>query len=138
MSETNETAPERDELSAARVVDDRYRLERVIGGGGQGQTFVARDLVDQTDVLVKRFCVEATDDWKAVELFDRAATVLQSLDHRAVPAYRDHFEIELDGSVELYLVRELVPGERCSSRWTISGHLFRPSAPQVRPVGRLG
>src|SRR6185369_13107854 len=58
-------------------------------------------------VAIKRFDVRGAKSWKDVELAEREARVLASLDHPLLPKYVEHFEE--DGS--LYLVMEKVDGE---------------------------
>jgi hypothetical protein len=58
-------------------------------------------------VAVKRFRVRGASSWKEVELAEREARVLSSIDHPSLPRYVDHFE---EGG-ELFLVTELVDGE---------------------------
>ncbi len=112
----------------------RYTLLRRLGEGSQGETFEARDngpvepLVDQwrkyvereggkrttrrpstpgRHVAIKRFRVAQAKAWKDVELAEREATTLASLEHAKLPRYIEHFEEE--GA--LYLVMEKVEGE---------------------------
>ncbi|MBX3259018.1 MAG: serine/threonine protein kinase [Labilithrix sp.] len=58
-------------------------------------------------VAIKRFRVGAAKAWKDVELAEREARTLASLDHPRLPRYVEHFEE--DGA--LYLVMEKVEGE---------------------------
>lgn len=113
----------------------RYTLERLIGHGSQAQTYEARDhgtahrpapgdlagewerYVDRARrgeapspharVAVKCFHVGRATAWKDVELAEREARTLASLEHPNLPRYVEHFEEE--GA--LYLVMEMVDGE---------------------------
>ena len=89
----------------------RYVLERLLGSGGQGRTFAARDLQRDATVAVKELSLARVRDWKSVELFRREATVLAGLDHPGVPRLVESFEEERAGITFFYLVQELVPGE---------------------------
>src|SRR5512137_1274479 len=101
----------------------RYVLERLLGSGGQGRTFAARDLQRGTPVAVKELSLARVRDWKSVELFRREATVLTGLDHPGVPRLVEYFEEERAGITFFYLVQELVAGEslaaglRRGERW---------------------
>ncbi len=86
--------------------DGRYVLLRTLGEGGQGETFEAVDKRDGRLVAVKRFRVGSAKAWKDVELAEREATTLASLDHPLLPHYVEHFEEE--GA--LVLVMELIEG----------------------------
>jgi serine/threonine protein kinase len=50
-------------------------------------------------------------DWKALELFEREAKVLENLHHPAIPRYFNHFQIDTPSDRKFYLVQELAVGE---------------------------
>lgn len=87
--------------------EGRYRVGALLGEGAQGTTFEATDTRDGRTVAIKRFRVRGARSWKDVELAEREARVLATLDHPLIPRYLEHFEH--DGS--LYLVMERVEGE---------------------------
>jgi len=84
----------------------RYVVRGVLGEGAQGMTF---DAVDEQgrSVAIKRFDVRGAKGWKDVELAEREARVLSTIDHPLVPRYIEHFED--DGA--LFLVMEKIEGE---------------------------
>lgn len=84
----------------------RYEIRRVLGEGAQGSTVEAEDKESGRLVAIKRFTVRHAKVWKDVELAEREAKVLASLDHPMLPAYVEHFEE--DGV--LHLVMERVEG----------------------------
>jgi len=85
-----------------------YTVRGVLGEGGQGTTF---DAVDRSGkaFAIKRFDVRGARGWKDVELAEREARVLATLDHPLLPRYIEHFEGDGDGA--LYLVMEKIEGE---------------------------
>lgn len=87
--------------------DGRYVLVRVLGEGGQATTYEAVDKREGRAVAIKRFVVRGAKSWKEVELAEREARVLASLDHPAIPEHFEHFE----ENGELYLVSEKIEGE---------------------------
>jgi serine/threonine protein kinase len=95
-----------DSLSAGR-----YTVHGVLGEGGQGVTLDAFDNEGQRFVAIKRFDVRGARSWKDVELAEREARVLATIDHPLVPRYVDRFE--QDGA--LYLVMERIDGETLDS-----------------------
>jgi serine/threonine protein kinase len=85
----------------------RYVVRGVLGEGAQGTTYDAVDERDGRPVAIKRFDVRGAKSWKDVELAEREARVLATIDHPLVPKYLEHFE----ESESLYLVMEKVEGE---------------------------
>ena len=88
----------------------RYVVQGLLGEGAQGTTYDATT-ADDRPVAIKRFDVRGARGWKDVELAEREARVLSTLDHPLVPRYVEHFEE--DGA--LYLVMEKVEGETLES-----------------------
>ncbi len=95
--------------SPGETISDRYRIEQHLGSGGAGQTYRATDLTHQREVALKELSLMQVEEWKAVELFEREASVLANLRHPNIPAYIDHFHEE-EGT-RLFLVQELAPGQ---------------------------
>lgn len=85
----------------------RYVVTGELGHGGQADTLEAVDKREGKLVAIKRFRVKGARSWKDVELAEREARVLASLNHPAMPRYVDHFEVEGN----LYLVMQRIEGE---------------------------
>ncbi|MCW5836257.1 MAG: serine/threonine protein kinase, partial [Labilithrix sp.] len=96
----------------------RYVVRGTLGEGAQGVTYDATTS-DGRPVAIKRFDVRGARGWKDVELAEREARVLSTLDHPLVPRYVEHFEE--DGA--LYLVMEKVEGETLEAIRRRSGPL---------------
>jgi serine/threonine protein kinase len=94
-------------MGTSELHSGRYGVRGVLGEGAQGVTFEAFDRSSGRLVAIKRFNVAAATAWKDVELAEREARVLATLDHPLVPRYVEHFE---EGGA-LYLVMEKVEGE---------------------------
>ena len=94
-----------------RLRGGRYAPHGLLGEGAQGVTYDAADLENGRAVAIKRFDVRGARGWKDVELAEREARVLSTLDHPLVPTYIEHFEE--DGA--LYLVMGKVVGETMES-----------------------
>jgi hypothetical protein len=90
-----------------RLGGGRYVVKSLLGEGSQGSTYAAVEAATGRAVAVKRFDVRGARSWKDVELAEREARVLVTLDHPLVPRYIDRFEEE--GA--LYLVMDRVEGE---------------------------
>jgi serine/threonine protein kinase len=94
-----------------RLGNGRYVVRGVLGEGAQGRTYDAVDPQSGRAVAIKRFDVRGAKSWKDVELAEREARVLATLDHPLLPRYVEHFEE--DGA--LFLVMEKVDGETLDS-----------------------
>lgn len=96
-----------------QVLKERYQLTRLLGSGGFGQTYVARDLFQpQTpECVVKQLKPASTDVTFlkiARRLFETEVSTLKRLGtHSCIPKLLDSFEEKR----EFYLVQELIDGE---------------------------
>lgn len=93
------------------IVNDRYRIVTVLGQGSMGTTYEAEDLTNYQRVAIKSLSLRGLQDWKTLELFEREARVLESLDNPAIPNYLDYFQQDSQTDRRFYLVQELVGGE---------------------------
>lgn len=99
-------------LQANTVLLARYRIMGVLGGGGQGSVYQARDL-NFPDVkklvAVKEMLNPATDPnlrASTLKTFQREANILATLSHPAIPKIFDFF----DRNDRAYLVMEFING----------------------------
>jgi Protein kinase domain len=98
-------------MTTGDLLADRYRIERELGRGGAGITFLVSDVQGGPPAVAKLLHLDLLQDWKAVELFEREAAVLKALHHDRIPAYRDFFRADIDGTARFVLVREFVEGK---------------------------
>ncbi|MCM1985154.1 protein kinase domain-containing protein [Lyngbya confervoides] len=75
------------------LLDGRYRVIQEIGGGGFGKTYEVQEARESTPKLLK---VLINEQPKAIELFQREAMVLSSLNHPGIP------KIMTDGYFEFF------------------------------------
>jgi hypothetical protein len=92
------------------LLDQRYRLDEVLGQGPQGTTCLAVAVADGSRVVVKELRVQAHLADKRRELFSREAQVLRQLDHPAIPRYVDDFEVRSGRWRTLCLVQAYIDG----------------------------
>src|SRR5271154_5942060 len=97
-------------LESGTLLQARYKIERLLGGGGMGMVYLAHD-----QRLANRPCAikEMVDHFidqaqriEANEYFAREADTLAQLKHQAIPAITDRFEL----ANRHYLVMEYVEG----------------------------
>lgn len=92
------------------ILDERYRLDEIVGRGAAGITYRATAIHERRTVAVKELPFRQIDDLKVKELFEREANVLEQLDHPGVPAYVDDFTYGTGKNVSLFLVQEFIDG----------------------------
>ena len=106
-----------------QILVDRYEINRELSRGAQGRTFAGVDLQSNRPVAIKELLLANAADWKAIELFEREAHALRSLDHPAIPGYVDAFHIQGDKGERYFLIQELIEGEDLKTRID-DGRLF--------------
>jgi outer membrane protein assembly factor BamB len=114
-SESNQASSGLDEtiLPKGAILQDRYEILKVLGLGGMGAVYQARDL---RFTGVARLCAlkemtSTTPDPQvrrlAIQNFEREANILASLNHPAIPKIFDYFT----EGIRSYLVLEYIEGE---------------------------
>jgi serine/threonine protein kinase len=92
------------------LVGGRYEIQRALGQGAFGHTFLARDTQADRSVALKVLDARARADAKAFELFRREADVLRALRHHGIPEIFDSFTGDWYGTPTTFLVMEYVEG----------------------------
>ena len=100
------------ELIPGNHIDGRYRIQRVLGRGGFGRTYLAADDRRFGDLCVlKEFAPSNQSDpvvaQKLRELFQREAAVLHKLNHSQIP----RFFAVLEENDRLFIVQEYINGK---------------------------
>lgn len=91
-------------LAAETVLQNRYRIVRLLGQGGMGAVYEAIDERLETTVALKE---SLFSDEKLRKQFEREAKLLAGMHHPALPRVSDHFG-EGDGQ---FLVMQFIPGD---------------------------
>jgi serine/threonine-protein kinase len=98
-------------LAPGKVLEGRYRIERLLGRGGMGAVYLARHLTLGSKLLaIKEMTAAAApevDVAAAIEQFRKEGELLASLDHPGIVRVSDCFE---EGG-RLYLAMEHIEGE---------------------------
>src|ERR1700730_10838057 len=90
----------------------RYRIERLLGAGGMGEVYAARDTQLGRTVALKLLLENGVPDASRVERFIREAQLASSLNHPAVVTVYDSGEVRLDDDrLVHFLAMELIDGE---------------------------
>jgi hypothetical protein len=91
-----------------RTVDNKYRIEQLLGRGGMGAVYRARDMRLDRLVALKVVRAELLGDPEARRRFRREAQIVARLQHPSIVAVYDYGTFPDGGA---YLVMELVRGE---------------------------
>ena len=93
------------------VLQDRYRLIKILGQGGFGRTYLAEDIGRFNELVALKELIpfQSTSESlaKAKQLFQKEATVLYKIHHPQIPQFRATFE--QDG--RLFLVQDYIAGK---------------------------
>jgi serine/threonine protein kinase len=112
------------QLQPSQVLKGRYRIERSLGRGGSGVTYVATDINDSegTEYVIKHLQPPSTDPvvlQTTRRLFQKEAGILEALGtHSQIPQLYDSFEEE----EELYLVQEFIDGHPLTQEFSDEQH----------------
>lgn len=102
-------------LPDGTIVQNRYRIQRVLGQGGFGRTYLAQDTNRFNEICVlKEFEPRSQGSkhaQKAEELFTREAKVLHQLQHPQIPQFRELFQVKTQNRELLFLVQDYVEGK---------------------------
>ncbi len=102
------------EIAFGTLIDNRYIIQRMLGQGGLGRTYLAYDTRRFNEPCVlKEFAPFGTGSdgiEKCRDLFTREAKILHQLEHPQIPRFLACFE----GDGRLFLVQEYVNGKTYS------------------------
>ncbi|NER97589.1 MAG: protein kinase [Symploca sp. SIO1B1] len=99
------------EITVGTLIANRYRIEKIMGRGWLGQTYLASDTQSFDDpCLVKEFLFHSSDELtlqKSREIFYREAKVLHKVDHSQIPQFLAFPEEK----GKLFIVQEYIKGK---------------------------
>jgi serine/threonine protein kinase len=108
-------------LEPGTVLQGRYAIERLLGGGGMGMVYLARDQrLANRPCAIKEMVDHFIDQAQRIEAndyFAREADTLAQLKHQAIPAITDRFEL----ANRHYLVMEYVQGRNLEEELAARG-----------------
>ena len=94
------------ERYVGKVIDERYKITRIIGSGGMAVVFEAYDLVNNRPVALKLLKDDIAKDQRAVKRFINESKAISMLSH---PNIVKIYAVSVKENLK-YLVMELVPG----------------------------
>lgn len=98
-------------IEIGTLVKDRFLINSKLGDGRMAKTFLATDNTNNTKVVVKALQLKGLPEWKILELFEREANTLKSINHHNIPKYIDYFKEEKEDDIIYYLIYEYVDGD---------------------------
>jgi len=110
-----------------RVLDNRYELQELIGGGGMADVYKARDILLDRTVAVKILHEQFKRDTEFIQKFHREAQAAAKLSH---PNIVNIYDVGVTGD-DHYIVMEYVPGSTLKDRIRQEGHLSVEDALRV-------
>ena len=85
-----------------RIIEGKYRIERLLGKGGMGQVFLAHDLTLEREVAIKVLPPDVAQDEQVVRRFQQEAKTAAKLDHpNIIPIYR----VESEGGLNYFVMK---------------------------------
>jgi serine/threonine protein kinase len=129
MAAAHEERVVRARAKVGSVLNDKYRLDRVLGVGGMAAVFSATHLRNASRIAVKLLHPEMAADSNIRARFLREGYAANTVAHPGTVRILDDDSTE-DGAV--FLVMELLEGETLDQRWERSGHKLG-----AREVARL-
>ena len=87
-------------------ISDRYKILRMIGGGGMANVYLARDMILDRDVALKILRMDFSNDEDFIRRFHREAQSATSLAH---PNIVSIYDVGEEGDI-YYIVMEYVDG----------------------------
>ncbi len=103
------------EIASGTIIDNRYIIQKLLGQGGLGRTYLAFDTRRFNEPCVlKEFAPVGTGEnslERCRNLFKREAKILHKLEHPQIPRFLACFE----GDGRLFLVQEYVDGKTYST-----------------------
>src|SRR6266513_770011 len=85
-----------------RLVEGKYKIERLLGKGGMGAVFLAHDLTLEREVAIKVLPPDVAQDDQVVRRFQQEAKTAAKLDHpNIIPIYR----VESEGGLNYFVMK---------------------------------
>nr|XP_024360118.1 uncharacterized protein LOC112274682 isoform X1 [Physcomitrium patens] len=119
------------------VVTGKYTIIGLFGQGAMGVTFEA-ERSDGEVVALKAMSLRNMKGWKELDLFEREARVLKSLNHPGIPAYIDYFQVDTKDDRIFYIAQRAAKGKSLedliTGGWRVSEEKVKDIAIEVLSV----
>jgi len=96
------TATEGLQARLQRLIEGKYKIERLLGKGGMGAVYLAHDLTLEREVAIKVLPPDISMDEHIVKRFQQEAKMSAKLDHtNIIPIYR----VESEGGLNYFVMK---------------------------------
>ncbi len=107
---------------AAKILNDRYEVQRQLGKKAKQLTLLGRDLQMDRLVVIKILGLDASE-LSSIARYEKEMITLKSLSHPAIPLYIDSFRYQLRNAEGFAIVQAYVPA-RCLGDFIRQGRIF--------------
>ncbi len=108
-----------------------YQIQTEIGKGANAITYRAHSLQTNQEVAIKVISLRQVRDWKIIELFEREAKVLASLNHPQIPKYINYLTIDTTTDRFFVIIQELAIGQSLQDLYEQG---WRPDEQEIKHI----
>lgn len=91
-----------------QILGDRYEILRELAPNAGQQIYLALDRWRYEQVMLKLFLFGRGMSKEEINLLERKATALKTLNHAALPTYLDSFEVDIETAKGFALVESYI------------------------------
>ena len=122
-------------LRAGELLNNTYVIERLIGSGGTGEVYLAKNIVSGRQFAIKILKQEFSQNEAFINLMRREADVLHNVINDAVVRYNELLKSEMHGGF-VFLVMEFIEGRQLAEIMQSSGGMAPGDLLQI--ASRMG
>lgn len=106
-------------LKLGTILDNRYKIQALLGHGGMAEVYEASDLITRERVAIKMMKSDLVDSKVNLQRFENEALILSSLEHKCITKVYSHGTYE----GRPYMANEFVDGQALNEALDFRGSL---------------
>lgn len=122
-------------LRAGELLNNTYVIEKLIGSGGTGEVYLAKNIVSGRKFAIKILKQEFSQNEAFINLMRREADVLHNVINDAVVRYNELLKSEMHGGF-VFLVMEFIEGQQLAEIMQSTGAIGADALLQI--ASRIG
>jgi serine/threonine protein kinase len=122
-------------LHAGELLNNTYVIEKLIGSGGTGEVYLAKNIVSGRKFAIKILKREFSQNEAFINLMRREADVLHNVINDAVVRYNELLKSEMHGGF-VFLVMEFIEGQQLAEIMQSTGAMDANALLQI--AARMG